>query len=170
MAVPLRLFFVVIFLLTMTTVSSRAQGGAQVVPGDIFVTDFEAGTGGRGALFLINRATGARTLISDWGNASQGPTGQSPFGLAIADANTLLAIDTQGNGSSGAAIPGQPSQRCADARQRLRQRRAGPDRRRPDRCASDSAGRDSRWSIRRPVPIRWARCSESIRRPACARC
>ena len=47
------------------------------------VIDFGAGTSGRGALFAVNGATGARVLISDFGKVTQGPLGQEPAGLFL---------------------------------------------------------------------------------------
>jgi hypothetical protein len=41
-----------------------------------------AGTGGNGALFTVDPATGSRTLLSDLGNGTQGPTGAN-VGIAI---------------------------------------------------------------------------------------
>jgi cysteine-rich repeat protein len=74
---------------------------AQLNPGDILVADFEGGENGAGLLFRVNPATGARTVLSDFGNPAQGPTGQSPFGVAVVDTNTILVIDGQGVGGTG---------------------------------------------------------------------
>jgi hypothetical protein len=49
--------------------------------GDILVVDLDAGTGGKGALFRVNALNGNRTLVSDFGNAAQGPTGEDPVNL-----------------------------------------------------------------------------------------
>jgi hypothetical protein len=59
--------------------------------GAILVVDPEGGTdipnddrpGGNGALFTVNRLNGNRTLLSDFGNATQGPTGVNPSGISI---------------------------------------------------------------------------------------
>src|SRR6516164_2884491 len=70
---------------------------AQLVAGDVYVTDFAAGTDctggglGCGAVFRVDPTTGQRTLISDFGNAAQGPLGRAPFAAAF-DADGLLVL------------------------------------------------------------------------------
>ncbi len=59
--------------------------------GTIAVIDPGAGTNGQGALFVVDGVTGARTLLSDFGNASQGPVGNSPTGVSI-DGTTLSYV------------------------------------------------------------------------------
>ena len=39
-------------------------------PGDIWVADQDAGTGGRGGLFRVDRTTGERVLVSDFGTGA----------------------------------------------------------------------------------------------------
>jgi hypothetical protein len=85
------------------------QAFAQLTPGDILVADFEAGTDDNGALFKVNPTTGARILLSDFGNAAQGPTGTSPFGVASGDVNSILVIDNQGVGGNGALFTVNPA-------------------------------------------------------------
>jgi cysteine-rich repeat protein len=75
---------------------------AQLNPGDILVADFEGGENGAGLLFKVDKTSGVRTVLSDFGNAAQGPTGQSPFGVAVVDADTVLVVDSQGVGGAGA--------------------------------------------------------------------
>jgi len=60
--------------------------------GDILVTDFSAGTNFRGALFSVNPVTGNRTVISDFGNASQGTLGLDPLGVALGPSGDILVI------------------------------------------------------------------------------
>ncbi len=55
---------------------------AQLAPGDILVADFAGGEDGAGLLFLVNRVTGDRTVLSDFGNAGQG-RGKRPRGRAV---------------------------------------------------------------------------------------
>ncbi|MGH8476923.1 MAG: hypothetical protein ACRER2_14340, partial [Methylococcales bacterium] len=43
--------------------------------GALLVVDFDAGTGLNGALFRVDPAGGNRTLLSDFGDAGQGPLG-----------------------------------------------------------------------------------------------
>jgi len=57
----------------------------------IAIIDPGAGTNGRGALFLVDGVTGARTLLSDFGDAGQGPLGNSPTGVSV-DATTLAYV------------------------------------------------------------------------------
>jgi hypothetical protein len=75
---------------------------AQLVPGNVLVIDYEAGTGGSGALFTVDPSSGARTIISDFGNSAQGPVGIDPKDLTIEDSGTVLVIDenagTDGHG------------------------------------------------------------------------
>ena len=73
---------------------------AGLSPGEVVVIDLHAGTSlsacgstGCGALFRIDPATGARALISDFGDAAQGDTGVDPYGLAIEPSGNILVID-----------------------------------------------------------------------------
>ncbi|MGH8581236.1 MAG: hypothetical protein ACREWG_00270, partial [Gammaproteobacteria bacterium] len=78
-------------------------GLALEAAGAVLVIDNAAGTGTRGALFRVDPASGARTLVSDFGNPAQGPLGDDPFGLAPEAAGTVLVIDNDaGTGFSGA--------------------------------------------------------------------
>jgi uncharacterized repeat protein (TIGR01451 family) len=92
---------------------SVAQGPLGVDPsgltvdasGNVLVIDWNAGTDSRGALFRINAPTGVRTVISDFGDAAQGPIGNGPFGLVIGAAGKVLVIDfSAGTGFDGALI------------------------------------------------------------------
>ena len=70
---------------------------------ETYVVDLNAGTARRGALFLVDPANGNRSLVSDFGNANQGPLGVHPEGLALEAAGTVLVIDTEaGTGARGA--------------------------------------------------------------------
>ena len=67
------------------------------------VIDRDAGTGGLGALFRVDLSTGARTLVSDFGAAGQGPLGVNPSGVALEDTNLLIVSDPDaGTGGQGA--------------------------------------------------------------------
>ena len=46
--------------------------------------------GAPGALFIVDRATGLRTLLSDFGNGGQGPLGNDPIGAIAPDLLSLL--------------------------------------------------------------------------------
>jgi cysteine-rich repeat protein len=82
---------------------------AQLDPGDILVVDFEGGEDGKGLLFRVNPATGARTVLSDFGDAGQGTAGQSPFGVTVADVNTVFVVDSQGIGGAGVLFRVDPT-------------------------------------------------------------
>ena len=78
-------------------------------PGDALVIDFSAGTGFDGALFTVNPVTGSRTILSDFGNASQGPTGQDPVGVTVDTSGTILVTDgSAGTGFVGALFTVNP--------------------------------------------------------------
>src|SRR5262245_36034369 len=65
----------------------------QLAPGDILVIDQLAGTSSLGALFRVHPETGVRTLLSDFGNAAQGPLGRLPFDVALEAAGTILVTN-----------------------------------------------------------------------------
>jgi hypothetical protein len=78
--------------------------------GIILVTDLNAGTGARGALFAVDPATGARTLVSDLGDATQGPVGSNPLGITVNPGGTILVIDFgAGTGGHGALFAVDPA-------------------------------------------------------------
>jgi hypothetical protein len=66
---------------------------AQLTPGDILVIDQSAGTDFRGALFRIDPQTGARTVLSDFGDSFQGRLGGDPVGVAVEMSGTILVTD-----------------------------------------------------------------------------
>ena len=78
--------------------------------GTLVVADFNAGTGGRGALFRVDPVTGARTLLSDFGvGANQGV---DPVGVAVEASGTLVVVDATAGGGRGALfriVAGGPS-------------------------------------------------------------
>ncbi len=78
-------------------------GLALEAAGTALVIDFSAGTGANGALFRVDPISGNRSLASDFGNATQGPLGVEPIGLALEAAGTVLVIDfNAGTGNAGA--------------------------------------------------------------------
>ena len=50
--------------------------------GTVLVTAYRAGTDSKGALFRVDRLSGQRTLLSDFGDAGQGVLGEDPSGVA----------------------------------------------------------------------------------------
>ncbi len=97
-----------VVLIVLSEWRELVSAQAQLTPGAILVVDFEAGTDGNGALFQINLSTGARTLLSDFGDGAQGPTGASPFGLVVKDRNSVLVIDNQGKSGNGTLFQVNP--------------------------------------------------------------
>ena len=107
----LRVLFLVFFVLMLGGfVGHILPVQSQLSGGDILVIDPEAGTGGLGALFRVNPSTGARTLLSDFGNALQGQTGVVPAGVAVEYSGNILVIDPDaGTGTLGALFRVNPS-------------------------------------------------------------
>ncbi len=66
--------------------------------GNVLVADRYAGRalpgcpGGCGALFRVDPSTGSRTLLSDFGDAGQGPTGGPQFGVAVEASGDILVV------------------------------------------------------------------------------
>ncbi|MGH8941118.1 MAG: calcium-binding protein [Actinomycetes bacterium] len=70
---------------------------------ETYVLDRDTGTGNAAVLFRVDAASGARTLVSDFGNLAQGPLGDEPNGLAVEAAGTVLVCDfNAGTGRNGA--------------------------------------------------------------------
>jgi MinD-like ATPase involved in chromosome partitioning or flagellar assembly len=76
--------------------------------GNILITDENAGTGGLGALFRVDPATGVRTLLSDFGTGSN--QGVDPWGVAVESSGNILVIDEDaGTGGLGALFRVDPA-------------------------------------------------------------
>jgi len=98
---------VLVFVLAFS--SRKPAQASPAIPGDFLVIDSAAGTGGKGALFTVDPVTGSRTILSDFGNAIQGPTGGFLFGIAIQPSGTILVIDLlAGTGGHGALFTVHP--------------------------------------------------------------
>ena len=78
-------------LLVATCGLGAAHVAAQPQPGDIVVVDPAATSGG--ALFVVNPVTGRRTLLSDFGNAVQGPLGRKPWSVAVSPSGNYIVAD-----------------------------------------------------------------------------
>jgi DNA-binding beta-propeller fold protein YncE len=72
---------------------SRPTGIAVERAGTVLVVDPSAGRDQRGALFRVDAATGARQLLSDFGDGAQGPIGDDPSALAIDTIGNILVVD-----------------------------------------------------------------------------
>lgn len=71
-----------------------AQPATGLTPGDIVIADYLAGPNGNGLLFWVNRTTGARVVLTDFDNPSQGPLGTSPYCVAVPDRDTIFVVDS----------------------------------------------------------------------------
>lgn len=71
--------------------------------GNFLVIDHFAGTCGCGELFRVNATTGNRTVLSDFGNSSQGPTGgPSPTAVLVTPGGGILTNGCPGASGHGA--------------------------------------------------------------------
>ncbi len=78
--------------------------------GNILVTDPFVGTNGRGALFRVSPLSGVRTILSDFGNGAQGPSGFDPYGVVVDSSGNILVIDLDaGTNGRGALFRVNPS-------------------------------------------------------------
>lgn len=70
---------------------------AQLYPTNIVVVDLNAGTDNRGVLLRVDPLTGTRTVLSDFGNSSQGELGSGPLNLAVESSEAVLVLDPEVN-------------------------------------------------------------------------
>jgi hypothetical protein len=80
-------------VLGLSLFTAIALGAAPAAAAQTYVVDQNAGTGGSGALFRVDRLSGVRSLVSDFGDATQGPLGLDVTGLALEASGTVLVID-----------------------------------------------------------------------------
>ena len=73
--------------------ASRLHGIAVEANGDLLVTDRDAGGSGRGLLFRVSPADGSRTIVSNFADPNQGPTGGEPSGVAVEASGAVLVAD-----------------------------------------------------------------------------
>lgn len=81
-------------LLAIALITGSLAGTAaasSVTTGNLLAIDQTAGTSGEGVLFIDDQSSGIRTLFSDFGNSTQGPTGVDPNAVAWVPA-TLLGL------------------------------------------------------------------------------
>ena len=111
--------------------------------GRILVLNGNGGTSDRAVLVRIDPVTGARAILSDFGNAGQGGVGVEPRGLAIEAGGQILVIDAQagfgGAGSAQGELVRVHPQTGADLGQQLR-------RGREPRSESHQRGRRGGWA------------------------
>ena len=72
---------------------SGASGVAVEPSGQILVVDYDGGPNRMGALFRVDPVTGVRTLLSDFGNPTQGQVGEEPTGVAVEASGQILDAD-----------------------------------------------------------------------------
>ena len=89
-------------VLGLSLLATIALGAAPAGADETYVVDTRAGTDTHGALFRVDPASGNRSLVSDFGNAAQGPLGSSVSDLALEAGGTVLVIDLRAGTSSGA--------------------------------------------------------------------
>jgi exosortase sorting signal-containing protein len=75
---------------------------AMLPDGDLLVLDSDSGTDGRGLLFHVESVFGIRSIVSDFGDPSQGPLGDLPQGVALFSNGDFYVVDRDApNGSGG---------------------------------------------------------------------
>ncbi len=97
-------------ILGLLLLVTLALDAAPVAADETYVVDHDAGSGAAGALFRVDTASGNRSLVSDFGNAAQGPLGADPSGLALEASGTILVIDfSAGTDFAGALFRVDPA-------------------------------------------------------------
>ncbi len=94
------------------TTGVRPSGITIDASGNVLVIDPSAGTAsysacsssGCGALFRVDPFAGVRTVVSDFGNAAQGPLGVIPEGVAIDASSNIMVIDEGAGTLFGGAL------------------------------------------------------------------
>jgi hypothetical protein len=71
---------------------SLSPAAAQPTDSDILIIDVTGGAAGAGALFRVDPQNGMRTLVSEFGQAAQGPVANSPIGLALESSGDALVM------------------------------------------------------------------------------
>ena len=82
--------------------------------GTLLVADGSAGTNAQGALFSINPSSGARSILSDFGNTAQGWTDSDPETTPISvlitpSGNIFVLAEDSGTNGAGALVQVNPS-------------------------------------------------------------
>jgi len=72
--------------------------------GQILVADSNAGTDAKGVLWRVHSVSGARTVLSDFGDPGQGPQGADPFGVALEPSGQILVTDPNAGTESKGAL------------------------------------------------------------------
>ncbi len=145
-------------------------GVAVEAAGTILIADYGAGTNFLGGLWRVDPVTGTRTLLSDFGNSAQGPTGENPVSVTVETTGAILVIDldggTSGRGRCSGSTRGAERARCSATS-------ATPSKAPPGmtRTASPSTRLARSWSVTSmPGRADWEGCSGWTPPPASARC
>ena len=93
----------------VTDFTDMSQGPIGILPFGLalenlthaLVVDGSGGMINFGALFRVNLATGAREIVSDFGDISQGRLAINPFDVALENSNFALVIDAGGVTTAG---------------------------------------------------------------------
>ncbi|GJM14987.1 MAG: hypothetical protein DHS20C13_03140 [Thermodesulfobacteriota bacterium] len=93
----------IISAIAITLIFAGTVAQAQPNSGDALVTALGAGADASAALFSVDPSTGQRTIISDFGNPSQGPTSFAIVGLAQRDTENVLVLE-MGAGTDGMGL------------------------------------------------------------------
>ena len=105
-----RTVFMAIIVWSVGLLAALPCTTAQLPPGTVLVVDADAGTDASGALFQVNPTSGLRTLLSDFGDAAQGPVGAFPTGVVVEGDGTILIADTDaGTNGAGALFRVDPT-------------------------------------------------------------
>ncbi|MGH8581210.1 MAG: hypothetical protein ACREWG_00130, partial [Gammaproteobacteria bacterium] len=78
--------------LGLSLLATLALTAAPAAADETYMVDAQApiSLAGQGGLFRVDATTGNRTLVSDFGNAAQGPLGLYPIRLALEGGGTVL--------------------------------------------------------------------------------
>ncbi len=95
------------FLLALAVLALIAPVSAHAAPGDIYVADPGAFTGG--GVISVNPTTGARTTVSENTAPAGGPSFTVPWAIALEADGDILVADQQAFGGSGGVIRVDPT-------------------------------------------------------------
>jgi sugar lactone lactonase YvrE len=118
---------------------SRPSAIAIEAAGTAIIADPAAGRAQQGALFRVNPSTGARVLLSDFGNPRQGETGDDPGGVAIDGSGAILVIDPAA-GSAGKLFRVDPGNGNRTVVSDFGDRAQGPTGSSPEGVAVEASG------------------------------
>lgn len=106
-----RLYFICCsFLLLGWQLLLMGSVQAEVKAGDILVTDAIGGTNGRGALIRVDPTTGNRTVLSDFGDATQGDLGSTLTGVTVFHCHSNNRTEATGNNNPQLCADGETMQ------------------------------------------------------------